>query len=115
VLEFLNLQENSGSSSETFNVLLEVVSDSTSSIGKPIINVTAEIVSEKTHRADPLSIISRKDSDTAINIELPLLKGDYYINITSDTPTTISAILAKESLVHLKPEQYLLMTTPHTY
>lgn len=95
--------------------MLEVVSITDPSKSFPNVELVAEVSSSSSQAPSPLTILRRRDSDSAINVELPLVRGDYYIRATSDLQVEASVVLVKETLVHLRPEQYLLMSSPHTF
>ena len=62
----------------------------------------------------PLEVVSRENSDTSINVELPLKRGDYYITVESPEEVHTTILLVKESLIRIKPEETLLLNRPGT-
>jgi hypothetical protein len=77
--------------------------------------VTASALKDEDSAPKSLNILSRSNSDTSINVQLPLVRGDYFISLVSNVDVMVTIILVKESLIHLKPEQSVLMTKEHTF
>lgn len=73
------------------------------------------LFSEQGKPLKSVRLLNRSDSDTSVNIEVALMRGDYFINVSSSEHVTVSVMLVKEAIVHLKAASNYLMTRPSTF